>query len=261
MASNRLEKNQGGSDVYAAAVAATDVSFEGGRVPSVGDVRAFNDGREFVFCSSEVDIEPGEIAAMASCQVTPIDNSCTAAAIGATEVTIDTTGVAMFGGSAGVIAADRLAGGYLMIQDDAGEGNHYRIKSNTAGTASASITLTLYDRLKVALTTASDVVLVGPRYRKVVLGTATLQPVGVAMTQVTAATDGEEQFFWAQTKGPGVVYVKTGTSLAVGKTAAAGADGGIVVGAGSGTEIPVGVCLATDTTNGAFMPICLNIPA
>lgn len=126
------------------------------RVPYIGQkYRIDDDGTEYVWCTTNADLVAGELVATATCQAASIDGGCTAAAIGATSVTIDTTGVAMFGGAAGVIAQDRLAEGYLVIEDDAGEGYTYRIRKNTAGTAAASITLTLYDGLKVALTTAS----------------------------------------------------------------------------------------------------------
>ena len=256
--SKRLEVSQGSGGIYDAEVAEADVDFKAGRVPVVGDVREFDDGRKYVYVSTAVDVSASELVAIATCQATPIDGACTAAAIGANEVTIDTSAVAMFGGSAGVIAANRLAGGYLMINDDAGEGYSYRIKTNTVGTSATSITVTLYDKLIVALTTASDVVLVGPKYKKVVLGTATLQPLGAAVVASTAASDGEEQYIWVQFQGPGVVFVKTGASLAVGLRAVAAADGGIAVGA-SHTDIDVGICLATDATNSVRHPINFNI--
>lgn len=101
--------------------------------------------------------------------------------------------------------------------------------------------------------------LIGPRYRKVVEATATLPLVGVAMVATTANSDGEEQGFWVQCKGPGCVLVTTGTSIAIGKNVVAGSGGGVIVAAGTGIEQVVGVAMATTTTNSAKLAVCLNL--
>jgi hypothetical protein len=230
--------------IYDAPIAATDAKFLQGRVPYLGQRVRFDDGREFVFCSTNADLVAGEVVAFATAQATEIAGGITAAAAGTNQLTIATTGVAFFGGSAGVLAANRLAGGYIALTDDTGEGYIYRIKSHTAGTAAVAMTFTLWDNLKVAVDGTTDCVIVGPKYRAVVEGSASLAPVGVAVVPTTASTDAEEQFFWVQCKGPAAclgaatvgVEVATAASGAVANAAEAGSGGyDCIIGTGLGT--------------------------
>lgn len=232
--------------IYDAIIDSTDEKYLESRIPALGQVVEFDDGRKFRYVSSEADLTVGSVVAMATCLATALDNSCTAAAAGSLTVTIATTGSAFFGGSAGVLAANRLAEGYLVISDGAGAGYSYKIKSHTAGTSAVSVTFTLYDPLVVAITTASDVFFVGPKYRKVVEGTATLKAIGSCMRAVTGTTDTKEYFFWAQTKGPACVE---GTST-VGVPVACAASGAVAdtAEAGSGAyDQVVGVALVTSS--------------
>lgn len=245
-----------------ASVNSTGQKYKWGRLPYVGQKLRYDDGREFVFCSTAVDVLAGQLVSTATAQAATFDNLCTAAAIGSTTLTVNTTGVAFFGGSAGVIAANRLAGGYIVMNDDAGEGYTYRIKSHTAGTASASVTFTLYDPLVVAATVASDIFIVGPRYDQVVLATTALPPVGVACVDALAATSTYVEYFWAQTKGIAGVYVTTGTSVAIGKVAVADTGGvklGTLTGNAEDMQIPIGVFMGTETTATGKCPVLLNI--
>ena len=229
-----------------AVVLDTDKKYLEGNVPMIGQKVEFDDGRIFRWCSSNAVQVAGEMVAVATCQATEIAGGCTAAAIGAKEVIVGTTAVTMFGGSAGVLAANRLAGGYLMITDDAGEGYSYRIKSHTAGTALVAITFTLYDGLKVAITTDTDVCLVGQKYRHVVEGATALSAIGAILVPNTGASTTVESFFWVQTKGPGIA-LGAGT---VGVELASAASGAVAnaAEAGSGAyDRIVGTGLATTT--------------
>ena len=222
-------------------------AFKASLTPRVGDVITKNDGSEFVLVSTDVDLTPGQLVATPTFLAAPIDNLCTAAAIGATSVTINTTGVSMFGGSNGVISAGRLAGGWLIVNDDTGEGYTYKIVNNTAGTASASVTLTLDTGLVVALDTTSDVCIVAPPYDKVVVSTGLLPIVGVACVATTAGTNSRTEYLWVQTKGICGVLITTGTSVAIGKPMVADSSGGVKI-AGAVTDLHVGVACNTDTT-------------
>lgn len=204
---NRQFMGQTAGSIYDAAFINTNAKYEMGRMPQLGDFKEFDDGRKFRFVSSKIALTSGEPVSVAT--AADAELACTAAAVGATSVELTSTSQAFFGGAAGVLAADRLAGGYLVIQDDTGEGYIYRIKSNTAGTALVKVTVTLYDPLVVAVDATSDVVVIGPKYRLVVAGAAALVPVGVA-TVAVAGTD--EYYFWVQTKGPAAVN-SGGTSI------------------------------------------------
>lgn len=230
------------------------------RVPQVGTKVEFDDGRKFVMCSTAVNVEAGQLVSTATALATVISNLCAVAQIGSYQVVMDLHGTALFGAAAGTCPANCLAGGYLTMTDDTGEGYTYRIKGNTLGTnATASrVTITLFDPLKVAIDTTTDVFLVGPRYENVVLSTATLPPVGVAVIASTAATAGTTQYIWVQTAGIAGVKIETGTSIAIGKTLAADANGGCKI-AGAVGDVMLGVAAGTSTTATQKVPVLLNI--
>lgn len=89
--------------------------------------------------------------------------------------------------------------GWLHVNDAAGEGQLYRIKSHPAADASATLTVTLYDQIITALTTSSEVTLTQNLYKDVIVVPTTLTGavVGVNLIDITAS-----YYFWAQTKGP-----------------------------------------------------------
>jgi hypothetical protein len=257
MNENRSKDIMNGS-IYDGPEYSTTTRFLGSRVPSVGAKVEFDDGRKFVFVSTAVDVAVGQIVATPTCLATVVANLCTAAAIGATEVTVNTKGLTMFGGGAGVIAANALAGGYLSFTDDLGEGFQYRIKSHNAGTAAVSVTFKLFDPLKIAIDATSDLFLVAPRYENVVVGTATLPPVGVAVIPSTAATNVRTEYIWVQTAGVATTKITTGTNIAIGLSVAASSAGGVII-ASAATTIPIGIAMATSTTDTAKIPVLLNI--
>ena len=165
----------------------------------LGTVMKSPDGREFVYArAGAVDLAAGRLvqqAVVVSGHGTDIVVAA-AAAIGATSVTITNNTTA--------IAANDYAEGYLPINDEAGEGYEYKVKSHPAADATASCVLTLEDEdgLRVALTTASQVglrkhecdgVLVAPT-------TPTGIVVGVTVRAVTAA-----YYCWLLKKGPKAV--------------------------------------------------------
>jgi hypothetical protein len=84
------------------------------------------------------------------------------------------------------ISANDYAGGYLQVTDDAGEGIQYRIKSNsaTAATTSGKVDIELYDPIKVALTTSSDIAIVGNLWYNVVGATAGTDYVIAGVTPI-----------------------------------------------------------------------------
>lgn len=114
-----------------------------------------------------------------------------AAAIGATAVTVT------LGATAATL--NQYAGGLLVVNDVTGEGYTYRIKSNPAADASATLTLTLDDPILIALTTSSEACLIPNIYNGVVVHDSppTMMPVGVPLKAITAS-----QFGWLQTRGP-----------------------------------------------------------
>jgi len=96
--------------------------------------------------------------------------------------------------------ANQYAGGVVSINDEAGEGYTYTIKSHPAADASANLVLTIDDNepIVTALTTSSQATLVPNQYMDVIIHAAseTGVPVGVAVTAITA-----EYYGWIKTRG------------------------------------------------------------
>lgn len=153
-----------------------------------------------------------------------------AAAAGATSVTVTLGATAA--------TANQYAGGVLIVNDAAGEGQTFTIKSNPAADASASLVLTLEDDepIVTALTTSSEVTLVPNQYNSVVVHATTEAsvPAGAAITAVTALYYG-----WVQTRGPASLLCNatTGVGLGVAASDTTNAGGGEV---GDGILAPIG---------------------
>ena len=226
-------------------------------INDIGQRCVFDDGREFVSCSTAVDITVGQVVAQSGVTTDFTDDLAVAAA-GATELVFNCTSLDLFGAGSGVMSKDLLRKGYITIMNGAGEGYRYRIKSNTVQDDDDKFTITLYDGLKVAVATTSDCNLSLAKYRKVIVGTASLIPAGVAVVPAAAATAGKEMYFWAQTKGPGVVKVTTAANIVLGKRVAVSTAGGVLISAAGLNDI--GIAEATPTADGDFVPVTLNIP-
>ena len=235
-----------------AASAATSAKSLQSQTPAVGDLKHYSDGRSYVACSTDADFTAGEMVATPDFNVAEFANSLTAAAIGAVEITIATTGTAMFGGSAGVLAKDRLADGYIHMTDEAGEGMMYRIVSNAAATATAALVITIEDPgLKVAVTAATDCVITGPRFRAVIQCTAALKAIGAVQRPTLASSNGVTEIVWVQFSGPATVQSSAGVTAGSPVATAAGGQVADTAEAGSGDyDTVVGSAIAT-TGNGS----------
>ena len=99
----------------------------------------------------------------------------------------------------------------------------YKIKSHPAASASATLTVELYDGLAVALAGTEECDLVASPYTGVVISNVDQAdlPIGVPLVAVTAS-----YYFWAQTRGPAAVLmdeaIGRGDTVTIG-TAVAGA--------------------------------------
>src|SRR3990167_3551856 len=87
------------------------------------------------------------------------------------------------------VTANQYADGYIVFTAEGGTGNglYYKIKSHPAATA-AAVTLTLYDALEVAITTATQADLIANPYNLIIQNptTATGVVVGVAFIALPA---------------------------------------------------------------------------
>lgn len=119
---------------------------------------------------------------------------------------------------------DTFKEGYLIANDEAGEGQCYKIKSNEAFSVTAESLFTLYDPLTIAFSTSTQCGLIMNPYKNVVVcpTAATMGwPAGVPGIAVTAS-----YFFWSQTGGPAAVVpqeaIALGNYVVVGTTAGKG---------------------------------------
>lgn len=207
----------------------SSVEYLESRMPAIGELAEFSDGRKFRFVSTAVDVAAGQLV-QAAAQSAELAGKFTAGSVGDYTVEVELASV----------SANDYAGGTLVVTESSGMETSYHVKSNTASDSSNKIVLTLEEPLAAAVAAADDCILLKPKYEKVLLGTATGVIVGVAIVASTAATDSKTNFMWVQVAGPGAVNVKTATSLTVGVCGMGGADGGIVV--ADGTKQFVCVC-------------------
>ena len=117
------------------------------------------------------------------------------------------------------LTKNQYADGYLVFNDDGGEGEVYRIKSHPAHDASDDntviITIDEEDGIRTALTTSTEAQLVYNPYTNIKLidgdGTQTTGPLGVTTIPVTAS-----YYCWIQTSGISSVAVSGTTVMVLG---------------------------------------------
>jgi hypothetical protein len=158
----------------------------------IGTKAVLEDGREFRYAKAGgADLDPGKLCVAATVVANHVNIAvAAAAAAGATEVTV----------TLGATAAteNQYAGGFITINDAAGEGIAYRISGHPAADASASLTVTLAQPLAVALTTDSEASLEVHPYSGAVISATDQADMPVGIPNVTIASG---EFGWIQTKG------------------------------------------------------------
>jgi len=158
----------------------------------LGTVGVTKDGRVYRYAKAgSTELDPGKLTVNADL-VANHTNRTVAAAV--------STGSLEVGVSIGGTAAteNQYAGGYLTINDAAGEGIRYLIAGNRKAAGSDTLSVYLAEPVKVALTTSSEATLKLNNFSGTVIS-ATDQadlPVGVPNVTVTAS-----YFYWSQTGG------------------------------------------------------------
>ena len=150
------------------------------------------------------------------------------------------------------IEANDFAGALLQIANDGGdgvgEGIQYRIKSNSAtgATTSGKVDIDLYDPLKVAVTTASDIAITGSLWYNVRAATAATDYMvsGVSPIAFTA-----NYYGWFQTAG--IALISSDGALAIGvNLTLSDSDAGHVQLKDAETEPLVGYSMFASDDNG-----------
>ena len=160
-------------------------------------------------------------------------------AAGETAISVETAGTD--------ITLNQYSGGYLYVNDAAGEGQQLRIKSNPAHDHSAdpSIIITCYDDLATAITTSSRITLIpDPRSGQIVqAATTTGATLGVTVVDMAASAYG-----WFAVSGPQAVL--TSGTLVVGNHAVPlGAAGAVGPAAGDVIQVIGTVMIVNVTTD------------
>lgn len=218
-----------------------------GRLSKVGDKRVMQDGREFVFVSTVVDCVAGDVLAAA---VAPAEvaGTFTAALVGDEKLVMVKSGVTV----------NQYAGGYIIITESSGAKTSYGIVRNSAAGTGNAVTLYLDNPIVAAIAAADDFILVPSRYEKVIMGTATCSPVGVALRASTAATNSTTNYMWIQTKGVGAVRVAESDNITIGVSVMVGAAGTVIP--ATGLLPVVGTALgAAIVSDGDSAPVYIHI--
>jgi hypothetical protein len=200
----------------------------------LGSLGITNDGRKFRYALNGAStLVPGDLL-QGRVEDTG-DQSLLVAAGSIGDFSITTVGTV-------TVTANQYANGYVICTGEGGTGNGqiYKIKSHPAATA-AVVTLTLWEPLKVAITTSTQIDLVPNLYDGVVqyLASPSSAPAGIAFV---AATSGV--YTWIQTGGVGLCLADGGGAIAVGQgVVASNATAGAVEDVASTTQPVIGTAL------------------
>ena len=162
------------------------------------------DGRRFRYCKAEGVITKAHMAQSAILNTDHENEIQTVIwSIGDTEVTCVVTNAP---------TKNDYAEGFLVINDGIGEGEMYKIKSNSG--ASPTV-LKLYDAIRVATAVGSLATLVQSKYRDVVVAVKGANPSGVpvGVPLITITTGG--YYFWAQTRGYCTMHIESSVTVGV----------------------------------------------
>lgn len=158
----------------------------------IGTVRRLDDGRIFAYAlNAGSGLAAGKITQAAAPAANHLNKACAAAAaIGDKRVSV----------TLGATAAtkDYYKDGFLHVNDATGEGHLYKIRGHAAIESSGTGYIELYDAIRVALTTSSEVTLTANPQANITVypTTGTSVPAGVPPIAVTAS-----YYFWNQVKG------------------------------------------------------------
>lgn len=217
----------------------------GSKTEEYGSLGYTVDGRRYRYGQFGGTVVPGNLV-VAPTLVTNHQNIAVATAANINDTQVQVT--------LGATAAtqDQYAGGLLVVGvDNSGTPVTRRIRGNTAGSSSGTITVLLDTRepLLYALTTSHKVSLSPALYNGVTASTTAGQPVGVA---VNGATSG--QFGWVQVYGPvGLVNDAGGSLSALGLLKQSTTVAGAVQAGASAGDLVIGNVVQGASASKAFL--------
>ncbi len=151
-------------------------------------------------------------------------------------------------------AKDQFANGWLSVEEGTGEDELYLIRGNKAGVANASsgwdVVIEIADQggLRLAFVAASTLTVTLNKYEDVI--TAPANPTGV-LVGVSLATVADNEYFWAQSKGPAPVTADDTDTIIVGDMVDVSAD----------ATIPGAVGIADAATDDHVVGLCMRAAA
>ncbi len=221
----------------------------------IGTKLILPDGREFFYSLAGEAITAGKITMSATEPAADHDTDlavASAAAVG--DKVINLTN----GGSTAV-TANQFDDGYLYVNDAAGEGQTFKIKSHTTAGTGAALAITLHDNdsVRTALTTASQCGIqkaLGSSVEVWDVNDIDGIPLGVPACDVASG-----EYFWNQVKGPAAVLtngtVVIGKNVMTGSTTDGSAD---VIADDSSAEFLIGGVIAVAAST-EYSLVDLNI--
>ena len=216
---------------------------------TVGTLRILADGRKLRYAKAGASaLAAGKMSVAAAVAAAVTNKACPATAIGEKVLTLTI--------ASATYAEDYFKGGAMHINDAAGEGYAYPIAGSSAVTAGTSITVTLEEGIKVALTTSSEFTLVhSPWMATVESSTEENLPVGIPVVAVTA-----EYYYWAQTGGPAIALYAGNN--AVGSMLTLSSTAGALAAINSTLDVDQPICAVAWGTVGVsteYKPVFLKI--
>lgn len=162
---------------------------------TVGTKGVLNDGRVFYYArNSGAAIVAGDLLTMEVASVENDDLAVDTHLIGATAIAV----------TPGTQAndANAFAEGYMVVNDDTGEGITYKIADHAAISASTEFTLNLRDPIVVSFGAGTTVTLVKNPWADLLISLTTQAHPNAGISQVAvAAGSSTKQYFWCQTWG------------------------------------------------------------
>jgi hypothetical protein len=172
--------------------------------------------------------------------------------------TTDTTDISIETAGDTDLTLNQYQDGYLFINDAAGEGQSWKIKSHPAHNHGddPSVVITVYGRLTTALATSSENTLVGNPYKDVIVAPATETGAVIGATVIDMTDD---YYGWVQFKGPKAMLISNAALVQGQNVVRSTNDAGGVQAAASDILYPVGQCMASTVVDTEYGMVWLNI--
>ena len=203
-----------------------DKEMTSGKKHRLGTKMAMTDGRIFFYGKAGEAITAGKVTMMKATGADHISDLAIAAAVAAdaSQITITNGGTTAITGSGKFTGDFTTEGdyvdGYVFVNDEAGQGQSWRIRDHSTAATSATLTVDFYDgdTVRTALTTSSQVGLAKSLYDS--LEVWDVNDIDGPIGGVPSCDQTSGYYGWYQTAGPAAVL--TNGTVVVGKNVMTG---------------------------------------